>query len=297
VLFFFSNFCIFSQMADGDQQEAVLFYARALYSYQPETDTEIGFEESGILLLFSSSCLFFLQGKQCAEVVSVIEDYGDGWWRAYGANTAGKVPANYFEVLPNTEEQPADESGYSYEYAAEGYEYGGGATGEAGESAETQPPLATTSAQSTQPSQPAAQSTPPAQPQISSSPAYAEQMKCWGDILETQKQEKQKLERQIADSELSLTNLRKEAFYFKQLDFILQEVLKLETEMDLDLDASVQFQRVQLALSRVQSFSFPFSDLPLLPITTTGGGGALRSTRVNKREPERKSHFYAKSTL
>lgn len=172
----------------------------------------------------------------------MIEDYGDGWWRAYGVNnTMGKVPANYFEVLPNNEEEQPADGGYSYEYSAEGYDYNGGTAGEegAGQDASTTTP-------------PAQQPATPAEPsKIAESPAYAEQMKCWGDILETQKQEKQKLERQIADSELSLRNLRKEAFYFKQLDFLLQEVLKLETEMDLDLDASVQFQRTQLALSRV----------------------------------------------
>jgi hypothetical protein len=205
----------------------------------------------------------------------VIEDCGDGWWRAYGVNnTVGRVPANYFEVLPNNEEQPAGEEGYSYEYSAEGYDYNSAPAEGGSEHVETQQP-ASTPEQSAQPEKPAPAQ--PANPPIATSPAYVEQMKCWGDILETQKQEKQKLERQIADSELSLNNLRKEAFFFKQLDFILQEVLKLETEMDLDLDASVQFQRTQLALSRVlhpisffspfffySFFFYPFFSIPFL---------------------------------
>ena len=192
----------------------------------------------------------------------MIEDCGDGWWRAYGTNNnTGRVPANYFEVLPNNEEeQPADEA-YAYEYSADGYDYNTEATGEGTiEPEETPQPASTPAQQPAQPAHPAH----PAHPPIADSPAYAEQMKCWGDILETQKQEKQKLERQISDAELSLTNLRKEAFYFKQLDFILQEVLKLETEMDLDLDASLQFQRTQLALSRVCYLLYPLLSLSSL---------------------------------
>ena len=43
---------------DQPEQEVVLFYARALYSYEPLEDTEIGFEEAGkhhSSLLFSLS--------------------------------------------------------------------------------------------------------------------------------------------------------------------------------------------------------------------------------------------------
>lgn len=172
--------------------EDILFYARALYSYQPVEESEIGFNES--------------------DVLSVIEDYNDGWWRAYTETATGRVPANYFEVLANdaTEQQ--------------GYDYNG------------------TDDQATP--QPHTNSS------MAASPEYQEQMKCWGDILQSQKDEKQKLEKQIAEMQATLFNIRKEAFYFKQFDFLLQEVLKLETEMDLDLDASIQYQRAQLALAR-----------------------------------------------
>lgn len=54
----------------GDQQqEPVLFYARALYSYQPEEETEIGFEEAGIkyspFLLFLRSFLMKKMRRGC----------------------------------------------------------------------------------------------------------------------------------------------------------------------------------------------------------------------------------------
>lgn len=48
----------------GDQPqegEHVLFYARAQYSYQPVDDTEIGFEDAGILLFLLFSILHYLR--------------------------------------------------------------------------------------------------------------------------------------------------------------------------------------------------------------------------------------------
>lgn len=182
-------------MASEEGQHQVLFYARALYSYQPQDASEISFNES--------------------DVLSVIEDYNDGWWRAYTEHETGRVPANYFEVVAN--------EGYDTTIAApEGYDYNGGDD----------------------------TTTPPQRSSIVDSPEFKEQMKCWGDILQSQKDEKNKREKQNSELQSTLGALRKETFHFKQFDFLLQEVLKLETEMDLDLDSSVQYQRVELALSR-----------------------------------------------
>lgn len=102
------------------------------------------------------------------------------------------MPANYFEVLPDNTEAGAEatgEEGYSYEYAADGYDYnGGGADDQVQPAASESPPSSTPS------SPPLTQSQ---HPPISESPAYIEQMKCWGDILQSQKDEKAKLEKQV----------------------------------------------------------------------------------------------------
>lgn len=165
----------------------------------------------------------------------MIEDCNDGWWRAYTETATGRVPANYFEILPSNEQQEGATTGEEYFVESQdAYDYNN-----------------TTDAPQHAP--------PPANP-IADTPEYKEQMKMWGDLLQSQKEEKIKLEKQIAELQGGVVNLRKEAFYFKQFDFLLQEVLKLETEMDLDLDSSIQFQRAQLALSRV-CYASPFSFL------------------------------------
>ncbi len=139
-------------------------------------------------------------------MVSVIEDCGDGWWRAYTETGTGRVPANYFEVLSDNTTNDNTNNHNTNNYPSN---------------------------------------------TVIDAESYTEQITCWGDILASQKEEKQKLEKQIGELQASLEASRKGAFYFKQFDFLLQEVLKLETEMDLDLDASLHFQRAQLALSRV----------------------------------------------
>lgn len=162
------------------------------------------------------------------------------------------MPANYFEVLPDNTETGAEatgEEGYNYEYDAGGYDYDGGGTDDHQQTqqpADADPLPPSSSSTPSSPPPPSSNQHPP----ISESAAYIEQMKCWGDILQSQKDEKAKLEKQAAEAEEQLVVHRKAAFYYQQLDYMLHEVLKLMTEMDLDLDASVLFQRAQLAIIR-----------------------------------------------
>lgn len=134
----------------------------------------------------------------------MIEDYGDGWWRAYTQTSIGKVPANYFEVLSDENNQGEiggegettheGGDGYSYDYGAGVYDYNNGGGGD-----DQNQPAGSSDSLSASPSSSSTPTSPPSQqhPPISESPAYAEQMKCWGDILASQKEEKLKLEKQV----------------------------------------------------------------------------------------------------
>lgn len=61
-------------MESGD----VLFYARALYPYTADTETEISFHEG--------------------DVIAVTADVGGGWWQGTIGEYCGNVPANYFDT-------------------------------------------------------------------------------------------------------------------------------------------------------------------------------------------------------
>eukprot|EP01111_Echinosteliopsis_oligospora_P010707 TRINITY_DN3391_c0_g1_i2.p1 TRINITY_DN3391_c0_g1~~TRINITY_DN3391_c0_g1_i2.p1 ORF type:complete len:265 (-),score=80.44 TRINITY_DN3391_c0_g1_i2:162-956(-) len=246
----------------GEEEEQVLWYAKAIYDYSDEYLS------------------FFVN-----DTATVVEDYGDGWWRGYLPNdvNSGRIPANYFEIMDNTsseytyidsdqyqtthhhddgdggeggDDQGSDAVDQNTTYSPnEVVNNGGGEAYDDGGSTASTPRGGGGTYQSF--------STSPTMQHVSSSGGPGERyqnsidetrlqpmIEAMTQSLTTKKNEMSIYAKQEAELIKKIEDLRKEVFFYKQLDFLQQEVLKVQTELDSDLYASQQLQSASLGVLR-----------------------------------------------